>query len=580
MCHNNANGKTRKMRCVVAAFFVVLFLVGALTSGSYGIPWDEKAEQAILNANMREYLHAFDLEHLIPPYAEAESEYRISTSIEKDHGIAAYYPIGMYVLQRDSLPTKQLSYVWQSYTYFVNFLGVLALYGLTKALFKNRVLGMLTAAMYFFTPRMFAEMHYNNKDIVCLTLVLLTLYFGVRWIQTNKLRFALIFGAAGAFAANARLIAAFAFGLVGCCYLMLYVRACRGEDALPVEERKRRFRQGILAIIACGICYVLITPAMWLRPVEYVRYLITNTFHFARWNGKVLFDGVIYATGETSLPRRYLPTMIGITTPIYLLVLVTIGTVTVWVRALKTKLQDTEVILPAMVSVMWLFPMLLAVGLNTHIYNGWRQFYFIYGPMIVCAAAAVDGAYRLLIQRGKRFFHIGAAILSACILFSAVGIAMNHPYEFAYCNVLAGDDAERRYDLDYWHVASGPLLRDLVEGLPDDAVIGVGRSNSSDDHALNAAYKQLTPEQQTRVEKVRGVEGSDYALVNLSVLKDISSEIDPLTPLADYPNLQLSAPTKEYRQLCDLLENYHEHSRAVSYGNTLMILYERNDDSN
>ena len=101
-----------------------------------------------------------------------------------------------------------------------------------------------------------------------------------------------------------------------------------------------------------------------------------------------------------------------------------------------------------------------------------------------------------------------------------------------------------------------------------------------EENMIEVSSPQLTPEQQTRVEKVRGVEGSDYALVNLSVLKDISSEIDPLTPLADYPNLQLSAPTKEYRQLCDLLENYHEHSRAVSYGNTLMILYERNDDSN
>lgn len=580
MRQEQSSGISRKMRCCVIVFFAALFLIGALTSGSYGIPWDEKTEQAILNANMREYLHCFDLEHLIPPYTEAESEYRISTSIEKDHGIAVYYPIGMYILQRDTLPTKQLSYVWQSYTYLVNFLGVLAVYGLVAALFQNRILGMAAAAMYFFTPRMFAQMHYNNKDMVCLTLVLLTLYFGVRWIQTNKPHFAVSFAAAGAFAANARLIAAFAFGLVGCCYLLLYVRACYGENALPEQERKHRFREGILAIIACGICYVLITPAMWLRPVEYVRYLISNTFHFSRWNGKVLFDGMIYTTEETSVPRSYLPTMVGITTPVYLLVLILFGTVVVWARALKTKLRDTDALLPAMVSVMWLFPMLLAVGLNTHIYNGWRQFYFIYGPMIVCAAAGIDCLYRWFRQRGVKLVRIGGAVLTGCILASAVGIARNHPYQMGYVNVLAGENAERRYELDYWHLSSGPLIRNLLDSLPEDAVIGIGRTNPWDDHALNAAYKQLMPEQQERVEKVRGVAGADYVILNLSALKEISDEIDPLTPIEEYPQLQLSEPTAAYEELCYLLAHYCEHSRVTSYGNTLMVLYEKNDGSN
>ena len=380
----------RHLNFCVAVFFVAMFLLGAVFSGSYGMPWDEKEEQTILNANMREYLHCFDLERLIPEFTDKEVSYRISSYYEKDHGIASYYPIGMFILHRDSYPTKLVSFVWQSYTYCLNFLGILALYGLVRELLGGRLLGMLTASVFFFSPRMFAEMHYNNKDMVCLTLVLLTLYFGVRWIKSHRMRDAVPFAIAGAFAANARLIAAFAFGLVGGIYLLLFLRDAYGKHPLSESVRKERFRHGLLTILVCGISYVLITPAMWLQPVAFVRYLISNTINFARWDGKVLFDGVAYRHQDTPLPRVYLPTMIGITTPVYLLVLILVGTIAVWVRPLKEwkeKNFDAETVLPAMVSVMWLFPLLLAVGLQTHIYNGWRQFYFIYGPMMVCAAS-------------------------------------------------------------------------------------------------------------------------------------------------------------------------------------------------
>jgi len=583
MSFDSTHGKNKKkMTVCIAVFFAAMFLLGALANGTYGMPWDEKTEQAILNANMREYLHCIGLERYIPEYAEAESEYRISTSIEKDHGIAAYYPIGMYILHRDSRPTKEVSYVWQSYTYLVNVLGVLALYGLVTALYGKRLLGMVTAAMYFFTPRMFAEMHFNNKDMVCLTFVLLTLYFGVRWIQNHRVRPAVGFGIAAAFAVNARLIAAFAFGLVGACYLGLYLFDAFAKKTLSDQQRKHFFWQGILAIAVCGVTYVLITPAMWLQPIAYVRYLISNTFHFSRWSGSVLFDGTVYSVPDTLLPRRYLPTMIGITTPVYLLALILVGTVAVWVRPLKEwkeKRFDAETILPAMVSVMWLFPLLLAVGLQTHIYNGWRQFYFIYGPMMVCAASAMEWLFCRLKRFGKGPMRIAAAALAACLVGTAVGIAGNHPYQSGYCNVLAGENAERRYDLDYWHLASGPLMRELVESLPENKQVGIGRVNIWDDHALNAAYKLLTSEQQSRVKKYRGVT-TDYVILSLSSLKYLSDKLDPTTPLEEYLLYRAEEQSEDFQELCYVLENFHEHSRAVSYGNTLMILYERNDSSN
>ena len=133
----------RFLKAAVALFFVVLFAIGFSLTGDYGVPYDEKSEQGILNANIREYLIDLGLERLIPEYTDGKADlYRISQSVEKDHGIACYYPIGWYILHRDSHPTDEVSRVWQGYTYCLNFLGVLAAYGLGKQLTGRRFAGL------------------------------------------------------------------------------------------------------------------------------------------------------------------------------------------------------------------------------------------------------------------------------------------------------------------------------------------------------------------------------------------------------------------------------------------------------
>lgn len=73
----------------VAVFFLALTLIGLFTSGDYGLPCDEPAEQIILRENMKEYAW-----RVLGPESDAVRYYdslgvqRISESIERDHGNA------------------------------------------------------------------------------------------------------------------------------------------------------------------------------------------------------------------------------------------------------------------------------------------------------------------------------------------------------------------------------------------------------------------------------------------------------------------------------------------------------------
>ena len=47
-------------------------------------------------------------------------------------------------------------------------------------------------------------------------------------------------------------------------------------------------------------------------------------------------------------------------------------------------------------SLLWLLPLGAAVLAHATVYNGWRHFYFLYGPMLVLAAYGLHGLYRLM----------------------------------------------------------------------------------------------------------------------------------------------------------------------------------------
>ena len=58
--HGNKSACLAWLRRVGAPLFLaVLFFLGLFATAGYGMPFDEKEEQAILNANMREYILRF-----------------------------------------------------------------------------------------------------------------------------------------------------------------------------------------------------------------------------------------------------------------------------------------------------------------------------------------------------------------------------------------------------------------------------------------------------------------------------------------------------------------------------------------
>ncbi len=84
----------RKQNLILALFFIVLTLVGLWMGTNYGVPWDERDEQKILVFHLYEYAYQLlGKDSAIVQFAAKMGAEPISSSIERDHGVAPFYPL-------------------------------------------------------------------------------------------------------------------------------------------------------------------------------------------------------------------------------------------------------------------------------------------------------------------------------------------------------------------------------------------------------------------------------------------------------------------------------------------------------
>lgn len=206
--------------------------------------------------------------------------------------------------------------------------------------------------------------------------------------------------------------------------------------------------------------------------------------------------------------------MIGITTPFVTLVLGIIGTILTGLSLIKKqKRQDNKRRYLILIFVFTIVPFLYATFGNPTIYNGWRHFYFLFGPFLIFAVYAV----KVLMQK-KHIQRILLIVLAIQIMVSAAGILRNHPNEFAYFNILAGADADEYYEMDYWNVSTLQCLIDLVNAEYRGETLKVAAYEDCAEEGIKKALRFLPGDYINRLEILdfSRREEAEYLIVNPS----------------------------------------------------------------
>ena len=490
---------------LVALFFLFLTLLGLCLGSGYGVPWDEKMEREILKQNIYEYAIIFLGEDNPTVRDLSINVIRISESIDRDHGSALFYPMVFIFLIRNPHLVMQ---IWHIYIWLLFMLGVIAVYMIMREIGLPRIIGCMASLLLYFSPRFFAEGHYNNKDVMLLSLVLCIFALAARLSRDRRFLWALLFSLFGAFTTNLKIIGVFAWGLAGVAVLWRWI--------LDNSFGKRDLRILAAGVVTFLAAYLLITPALWSQPIGFFQYLIDNMIRFSRWEGTVLFQGKWYDPALVSLPWYYLPQLILMTIPVPYLLLALFGQV--YAMIMCAKGDRNRPILVA-ITVFWILPLVFAMLSNTFVYNGWRHFYFVNAGLVVMGGIGLWRSY--LLTRKTLVLKAAFALAAASVfLFQSISILINHPYQYAYYNVLAGN-VERRYELDYWGVSSYNALLKLATSSTRNPMLPITFGTTladytSIDYPLQINYEALPKDLKDKMQYLSLSEDAPYLIYNTS----------------------------------------------------------------
>ncbi len=343
-------------------------------------------------------------------------------------------------------------------------------------------LALFAMLLFLLHPRLYAHSLFNTKDIPFAAMFVIALYLAHRAFRKDTLGAFLLCGIGVGLAINLR-----PFGLM----LPPMILAMRALDLWQAgrAERKRILIASAAFLAATLTTAYIIHPYYWENPLRFIEVIQALNQHPA--NVENLFMGEIYFS--QAVPWNFIPVWFGITAPPVALLLGAIGCAAVCWQAIAhplAALRDRETRFRILLIGCVALPVAAAIILQSNIYNGWRQMYFIWGPFCLLAAvglralaggAAKDAAKGVAARlpgwvRGGGRLHMARRALAygaagVGLITTLTAMAALHPHQQVYFNALVDTGTPgalaKRYDMDYWHLSRLQLMEYLLARYPE-----------------------------------------------------------------------------------------------------------------
>jgi tetratricopeptide (TPR) repeat protein len=390
-------------------------------------------------------------------YGESEAVYNYFASHGRD-------------LSALDTPTTQLKYYGQSYdnitTFLIKIFNIDDVYDfrhimstlagwltvLVTALFavwmEGYGTGIIVILLFAVSPTFLGHAQNNLKDIPFALSYISSLYLTFRFLSStgrSVIKWSVFLILSIAFSISIRV-----GGLILICYLFLFGAAWFLTWYLKGEKKilKEGWYKLILIVIISVAAYFLgliLWPFALQDPIRnpFVAYHVMLRYPETFMQ---IFEGKM--EWSDYMPWYYLPKSMLITIP--LIVSSGILLFVVFVR---------KILSPSTKAIWWfiifavLFPVVFVVYEKSNLYSSWRQFLFVYPPIILIAASGLFYSLRRI-----RNLYIAVPVYIVFILLSLHPIRYlvnNHKYAYLYYNQLVGGvkGAYGNYETDYYFVS-------------------------------------------------------------------------------------------------------------------------------
>lgn len=482
----------------------VLASIGMSQFRSYGISYDEPAMRMHGIATAK-----YVAEIIAPRFSKNLSANPIYSSIQDaaNHQDGAthqvFFELGLVFMEYKFGLTYKKKNLYE-YRHLATFLfcslGLVTFFAFLYWRFRSLRLSYLGVFFVAFSPRIFSDMFYNNKDAVFMTTYLVAGVTSVVYIVSRSRVFFLLSAIAIGLSVSTRVI-----GVIP--LMLIFISILFYSKDINVL---RRIKKILLHTSFSVIFIVLFHPYYWSDPIQKLIEVFVTTARYPYRSCTLTFGDCLETT---SLPWFYLPLWISVTVPVIFLVVFLFGILRShfeFFSKFKKPLENyTSMKIDFLVLSLVILPLLIAVISKTTLYNGWRHFYFIYPFLSYFGVRYFSNSVRTIVKRLQ-------LVLSILVVFTFVSTASwmytNRPLQNLYFNQLAGEEIATNWELDYFCLSNRQALEWIVSRDPRES-ISIQTNDGSPLYDSAVFLSQVDVSRVNFLWYSAGIDEADYVIV-------------------------------------------------------------------
>ena len=466
---------------IISLYFFTLLTVGLFTLPDYGISIDED------NTRINGFVSLKYIFEIFFPNQVNEIDKFTNIPImtewtEQGHGIIFDLPAAFLELTLQIEDSRKYYLMRHFINFLFFFVSVYFFFLLIKNRYNSWIVGILGSSFLFLSPRIFAQSFYNNKDMVFLSLFVISLYTAINFLEKPNFKNTIIFSIASSLAIDIRILGVVLPALVFLVYII---------NIYWVENyKKNTIKPLILFLILTPFIITFFWPYLWQDPLGNFITIFKSLSNFDENIYNFYLGQYISAK---NLPWHYPIVWIFISTPLFYIILFIVGFVFMIHRFMRRlfKIEENDYynnfwkgkkeLQDLIFFSSFIIPFFVVIALNSTLYDGWRHLYFIYPSFLMMSLLGLHIIKILFFKKNKNLL----LILSFLLLLPTIAWMFKyHPYQNVYFNFLAGKDFNNKFELDYWGLSNVNALRYIVEN--DDGNINVSRVGLNDLHLSKA----------------------------------------------------------------------------------------------
>ena len=490
----------------ISIFFFIFFVLGIYIFPDYGISIDEDNTRIIGFLSLK-YINSIFLPENLPKIDEIINSQLRAHEGYATSGIVFDLPMAFLEFILKIEESRQYYLLRHFFNFLIFFVSVYFFFLIIHNRFKSWALGILGSLFLILSPRIFANSFFNNKDIVFMSLFIISLYMGIKFIEKKNIKNAIIFSILSAIAINLRIFALILPTLI----LLLYIENISGN-----KNNYKNLIIPLLVFLFLMPCFIILfEPNLWSNPVGFFSYYIKNLseHNLGIYN---YYLGKFISTDNP--PWHYSLIWIFVTTPILYIFFFLTGffylchrTIKRWINiknneyffkiwSENTELQDLIFL------VTFLIPLIVTTYFGSVSYDGWRHLYFIYPSFLLIAIIGFNFLKNSYLKKWKNFLYISSIVL---VLFTGLWMYNNHPFQYVYFNFLAGKNFNEKFEMDYSGVSNKNALEYIIS--KENKNVKVHNLSTTD---LILSREILDEESKKKIKIVGDISKADYLTNN------------------------------------------------------------------